>query len=97
MEESVAIQEVTPHYKWRYRGGKMFMDYGIQGHRDRMQKVNGRFEWKRHVHASPAFSDMMGHPNFGKSYIRFDVLVFASIKAFADYDVLEFIEGPAKA
>lgn len=82
IDEMRAIKEAHPGYKWYHHRGTLLMKYGEGKHRDRVRKVNGRLEYKRHVHDSPAFTDMMGHPNFGKSFIRHDVLVFASVEDF---------------
>jgi hypothetical protein len=77
--EAKAVMDAHPEYKWRYRGGKLLMNYGTGKHLDRIRKVDGKVEHKRHVHDSPAYSDMMGHQNFMKQYIRFDVLVYNSV------------------
>lgn len=91
IDEMRAIKHGTP-YKWYHYRGTLLMKYGNGRHRDRIRKVNGRIEYKRHVNTSPAFSEMMFHPNFGKVSVRFDTLIYTSVKSFVDGDdPIEFL------
>lgn len=49
-EEFNAIKALRPHYKWRHVGDIMVMDYGYEGHQDRIERDKDGYIYTRHVH-----------------------------------------------